>query len=223
MSSESWLFFFGAVSSVTGLIQAIPTILLLMTGKNVLDGEKKKKNSKAASQVDKQAKRVIVVMATALTLSLVLSGIGLWKSYQPLSNETADFMRSWGAFGSNGEPWPKPNAAPLLIVIADGRGLQPYTHSHRLGAVAFHAIPPQDYMDNHNLQKSELHDIANDDEIQILIPAGEKFVSEFSAGMRGTNYSVLLVPNGVNMSDFSTLRQAVAMGVILGKHHSGPP
>jgi hypothetical protein len=42
-------------------------------------------------------------------------------------------------------------------------------------------------------------------------------------GTRNTNYALLLVPNGVEMEQFSTLRQAISMGVIPVQRALGPP
>ncbi len=49
------------------------------------------------------------------------------------------------------------------------------------------------------------------------------FKNEYRDSMRGTNYNLLLVPKGVEMSDFDSIRQAENAGVKVVIGHAGPP
>jgi hypothetical protein len=127
---------------------------------------------------------------------------------------------------------PKPDGSAGQIAVddpafggqvkADGRLLQKYAKKYRVSAIAFHSFPPKDPYDAGGLQKSLLYDIRNAD-ILIPIPFDAAFRDRLKHGAIQTNYGLLLVPNGVEMSDFDTTRQAANAGVKVLATHSGPP
>lgn len=92
----------------------------------------------------------------------------------------------------------------------------------KLFAVAVHYDGKQDILDTKNLRKSNLFDIVSFP-TTIVIPLDDKFIQEVKDGIRGTNYFLLLIPNGVSVDEFETLRQARRLGVELVTSSSGPP
>jgi len=121
------------------------------------------------------------------------------------------YLIRWGGGGREG----------YLAVVADGSRLLSYAPKFKIAAVAFHWIPLRDVADVTELQKSRLFDIKNA-EIEIGIQTDNKFIDE-TKRMRGTAYVLLLVPNGITMDEFVTLRQAYLLGVKKLDGVSGPP
>jgi len=81
----------------------------------------------------------------------------------------------------------------------------------KLIAVAFHYKGFVDENDAKDLQKSETYDYTKGQKI-LLIDPDEKFRNEVKAGLMGTNYRLLEIPNTVTKDQFSTLRQAAGVG-----------
>jgi len=122
-------------------------------------------------------------------------------------------------FGQS-EPFELSN--PLLRVETDGTFLSSYQKDYRLAAVAFRYYGNGDIKDASNLQKSGLYDIENG-KITIFIHLDEQFMRTMQHGEIRTNYFLLLVPNKVQPSQFSTLRQAESLGAKILQGGAGPP
>ncbi len=57
----------------------------------------------------------------------------------------------------------------------------------------------------------------------ILINLDEGYRAAVASGVHHTNYILMVIPKGVEMSQFNTLRQADGLGAIVIEHASGPP
>lgn len=88
--------------------------------------------------------------------------------------------------------------------------------------MCFHNFGTGDPDDITALQKSVLYDI-RDEETTISIPLDNTFQEEVKRGLSGTNYRLLLVPNSVSMSQFSTLHEAYGLGIRVLGTGGGPP
>jgi hypothetical protein len=134
--------------------------------------------------------------------------------------EDVGIIREWGLV--NHEEG-KPHQVQLF---ADGKRILSYNPSfqsgYRLALICFRTDGTQDYLDIERLQKSALYDIQNTG-MRIILIVDEEFVEEWKQGMRGTNYFLFLVPRGVEMNQFSTIRQAQALGTIQLAGRAGPP
>ena len=94
---------------------------------------------------------------------------------------------------------------------------------YKIAGVCYHYEGLGDVQDVQDLQKSELHDIVEGD-IIIGIKLDQKFMNTWLQERKSnTNYVLVLVPNGINMNQFSTMRQAMALGVKPLNGAIGPP
>lgn len=101
------------------------------------------------------------------------------------------------------------------FVDIDGNAVMDHADNYRLAAVVFHN-PGYDELDINSLSVSTLHDIVPST-IRITIELSDKYKQE-SQAMLGVNFIAVLVPKTVMPNQFSTLRQAQAMGaIIVGK------
>jgi hypothetical protein len=91
-----------------------------------------------------------------------------------------------------------------------------------VAAIGFRYFGTTDVKDTGELNKTDLYDIYPGDNTLVIV-WNNKFIEELNRLQGGTNYGVMLVPNGVGMSQFSTIRQAESMGVIIIGRASGPP
>jgi hypothetical protein len=160
---------------------------------------------------------------------VMLGFIGLaWAPYaidliwSPPHLTEFSYMTIWGP---NSPPGQQPTIGGLktLLAVANGRTLTSYSANYKLAAIAFHYYGMSDVDDVSTLQKSNLYDIKDQEAINILIPVTDVFREEMAHAGWGTNYGLLLVPNGVSMDQFSTIRQAKALGVKVMQTSSGPP
>jgi len=110
----------------------------------------------------------------------------------------------------------------MLYASADGDRLVPYKTKYRVSAIAYHDYGLVDPTEIRNLSKSSLYEISTG-EIYMSFKINEQFREEARQGARGTSYRILLVPHGVTMDQFDTLKQAKALGVLLGGAGIGPP
>jgi hypothetical protein len=72
------------------------------------------------------------------------------------------------------------------------------------------------------LNENNLYDITPG-YVSIGIPLDARFKQELIDGLHGTNYKLLIVPNGIEMHNFRTLRQAERLGVRVVGFGAGPP
>lgn len=152
---------------------------------------------------------------------LVVGLFGYFEWPQPASLE---YMVSWGIWGSpsgNGPPIPAERVEALRVVV-QGLLLQQFKSSCKIAGVAFHYSGTTDIDDAQALQKSGLYDIYKGP-ITIRIPLDEQFRKSLIVGTWGTNYSLLLVPNGISIDRFATLREAKKLGIRILQLNSGPP
>lgn len=140
---------------------------------------------------------------------------------------TLQYMLKWGPVAPPGVD-ENANSIPVGLlkyvkVVARGHELLPYKDKYRVGAVSFHYLGTTDVDDVDNLQKSNLYDI-RDDAIELYIPVNEAFRQEIAHGGSGhTNYHLLVVPKERSMGDFTTMRQAKALGAKVVSIGSGSP
>lgn len=83
-----------------------------------------------------------------------------------------------------------------LRALANGRGLASYKDDFKLAAIAFHNVGMIDEYDIETIQKSNLYDITPG-YVSIGIPLDARFKQELIDGLHGTNYKLLIVPNGI--------------------------
>lgn len=145
----------------------------------------------------------------------------------------------WKASGSTASLWrtdcpgqDNGNLTPATTPRKDIDKLQAFCDLSRLGrvakkykvaVVAFHYAGIIDVDDVDDLQKSSLYSIdAKNQHLLVAIPLDQRFRAELQIGT-GTNYRMLLMPDGVNTDKFSTLSQAKALGALDLGGASGPP
>jgi hypothetical protein len=94
---------------------------------------------------------------------------------------------------------------------------------YKANGIAYHYVGDIDVLDVDDLQKSALYDARQGIEI-ILIKANSTFIEEFTSGKHTrTNYMLLAVPTKLGNPQFSTLRQAYALGIQTLWSGTGPP
>jgi hypothetical protein len=108
-----------------------------------------------------------------------------------------------------------PAPPPNLQAIVDGNCVKedPNNSDFNVAVVAFHAFAVKDIEDEPITAKTGVHELVNG-----LIPMrfeeiDKQLLDEFTSGIRGTNYALLLVPKSVSMNQFATIRQARSIGV----------
>jgi hypothetical protein len=107
-------------------------------------------------------------------------------------------------------------------VTIDGTLLKQFANKYRMVAVAFHYNGTGDYSDVTDICKSGLFDIGPR-RIEIRISWNKKFLREMLTGAKQTNYIVLLLPNGLDVDQFNSIRQALRLGGMLVQGAGGPP
>lgn len=158
--------------------------------------------------------RLKVYGPIAVLVALVLlAWIPHLRNPEPLAGNV---ITRWGMVDhKEGHPY-------QFVIVVSGKYLQSYREEYQLDALCLHYDGTQDYVDAPGLQKSALYEI-RDVEVEMIITADEAFVKDFKSGMKGTNYIAILVPKGVSMDQFSTLRQAFALGITGRGSVYGPP
>ncbi len=205
MSKDDWYF---AVSTILALISILGIDWKLVRG-NV-----------AMSNKNRQRFLLAVIAA-----SLVSNVIG-WRAIHEIRERIpyADFQSSnlaMGAITLYGGGYFEAGQWHSHMHV-DGNAILSYKDNYRVIGIAFHASGAVDMKDIDSLNKTGPHDIAAGD-IPMTIDFDSKFLDEMSHGVRGTNYTALLIPNTVEPSQFSTIRQAESMGAIIIGRASGPP
>lgn len=95
--------------------------------------------------------------------------------------------------------------------------------SIKLMAIAFHYSGTTDFTDVKQLQKSALYDVRQGTQI-MMIQADSDFIDDVTNKKQiGTNFMLLTVPVTLGNPEFSTLRQAFAMGIQIVWNGTGPP
>jgi hypothetical protein len=146
-----------------------------------------------------------------------------WKFYWPMVATALLALSTWGPFvlqhyssddvfgrvvltwggGGADAGFTKITVKPSLLVN--------YQEGFRLAGICFLYSGLGDALDETGLQKSALRDIENGDQLEITIPLDVDFRSKLRQASTAT-YAVLIVPKHVRMDQFSTLRQAQALG-----------
>ena len=202
--------------AVTILIGGVNAYQTYLTRKQLkLQAEAMDKSAKKAAKVTlvlpwKYAYGPTLVMAALMALS--------WIPYfvnKPIARGELLYILEHGTdtpFNAND---------PRLRVTANGSLLLSYRDSYHVAAVGFHYYGTGDIKDAPGLQKSELYDIENGPIVMRIKPDAQ-FI-EAANRERGTSYALLLVPKNVQMDQFSVLRQAESIGVIILQTAAGPP
>lgn len=153
-----------------------------------------------------------------LIVALMLTwGFFGYNYYDHHRNENRGQLRiSQFAWGPTGTPDGFTRASVTLHILTPDR-----LRTDRLAAVCYHDTGLIDHSDI-ELSKSGLYDIAEGSQ-SMLIKYSDTFLAELQRGQRGTVYTILLVPRGITMERFTTLRQAEALGVRLVFAGGGPP
>ena len=160
-------------------------------------------------------------------MTMVLLAASCWVPYffsTPTSAPGAAYLEGWGPALEPGYI-PKPGEQVEIKyaqVIANGRMLQEQREHYRLAGVCFRYGGLGDPDDATSLQKSALYEIRNES-IPIIIPLDSAFQAQTKSGIGGTNYRLLLVPNGVNPAQFSTFHEAYSLGIKVIGTGGGPP
>jgi len=145
----------------------------------------------------------------------------------PLPPPPADYMESRGTSAPYGTiKWNGLKAVegmPSSDVIADGNLLNHYADKFQLIAVCYHSGATEDFYDISDLSKSGIMDI-RPGLISMRIVWNEKFIREMLLnGWRGSGYSLLMIPKGMNANQFDTMRQATKNGAYVIQTAGGPP
>lgn len=101
------------------------------------------------------------------------------------------------------------DAANAYVTI-DGRLLSAYSSQFKLAAVFFKWSGNPDFIDVEGLQKSNVYEIRHE-AVRIVIALDQEFLKTRPGA---NNFVALLIPNALRMDQFSTLRQAYALGAI---------
>ena len=109
----------------------------------------------------------------------------------------AKYLLAWGVSHSSGH------------VVVDAEVLSPYSPRYKLAVLANRRTGLVDERDDMFIQKSKLFDIRGK-HLKIVVPFDDQFTK--SPGI--VEFTILLVPHGVEMSQFSTLRQILALGAV---------
>ncbi len=145
----------------------------------------------------KPTRREVAIVSIAL---LSVSGSFVHDHYFQHQQIASHHFESWG---------PMPNL-PESKFIVNTASLTNRSASYQLAVVSF-INTSGDALDT-PLQKSQLYDIIGD-HVTAIVPWDPAFQQQLNAGYHPTS-AALLVPKGLTMAQFSTLRQAIALGVI---------
>jgi hypothetical protein len=110
-----------------------------------------------------------------------------------------------------------------FVVTIDGACvLQTVDPGYQIAVIAYHFDRRIDERDIANLQKSMPRDIVNRP-FDVMFSVSEALIRERQAGAKGIIFSLLAIPEGVRMDQFSTIREAEALGVLwLGGEDTRP-
>ncbi len=183
----------------------IPLIGLILMAGSLYYAREQVRIMKAAPSANQRAKAVAVVSARPW-----------WKSWQ-LAVMAVLFALTWVPFGY-GLLFPPVEFAQEMKWggLPDGdlyvSVILPKAKSDRkIVLVALHYNGRGDIKDAKGIQKSEPYDYGAGLQTFIVAP-DQTFRNEAAAGMRGVTFLLLDLPNTVNEAQFSTVRQAIALG-----------
>jgi hypothetical protein len=201
MTKEDWEF---AVSTVIGLIALLGIDWKLVAGR---------------VSVSNQKRQIFLLILVAA--SLVSGSVGWYSIHRiyermPYAKFQSRHNRQ-GAMTSYGGI-----VYGQTRIHVDGDAIISYKDDYKLAAVGLHYFGTTDINDVSDLNKTDLYDITPGD-LTLVIVWSSKFLEELNRVHGGTNYASMLVPNKVGMNQFSTIRQAESMGVIIIGLASGPP
>lgn len=172
-----------------------------------------------------------IALAVAVSAAVAYLGVQNVASHYRQDNLPPDrnYAQSWGQADLNMSVIRTPSGPPFTIVgetgskvIVDGRMLTKWADDYRVMVVCFHYTGAVDADDVENLSKSQAFDITGGS-INILIPWSSAFIEEVRTGRPGTNYKILLIPLGLPITAFETLREAKKKGAMLVQTMHGPP
>jgi hypothetical protein len=92
----------------------------------------------------------------------------------------------------------------------------------KLIGLVFHWKGEVDILDTKGLQKSEPYDYTKGEKFLLITP-DEQFRADVQRGDAGTNYWVLEVPDNIDKTQFSTIRQAQKLGAKIVSQNSKTP
>ncbi len=160
--------------------------------------EKKKGGSKALPPIK--------VPLYPFVISAVLA-LAAWLPYYlgpPIINlDAGAALTSWGFYPQNST-----TPTECLLTVNPNK-LGRYRLTYRVGAIVVRYNGSPDFKDATPLYKSTLYDIPESGSPFAVVIAID---SVFLKSQGAPNFQLLLVPKNVHMEDFSTLRQAEAMG-----------
>ncbi len=175
-----------------------------------------KKDMNPSAPVPKWRWWLVMVIAC---LSLLGTGFNLYKNFVGGAPIKSDKLTQGAILGYGNYP----NLGPGYVHIrADEDALSKYREQYKMVGVAFHYWGTGDLNDAPLQSKSEPYDIETGTKI-IIIKGSPEYVEEVNKGYARTNYVLLVVPKGVNVSQFSTLRQAYGLNVLSVGGATGPP
>ena len=148
---------------------------------------------------------------------ICVAGIGIaWTPVWFNTTNQNQYQASLLAWGLN------PQNQQTGFIRVDSRRFLSQRKGFRLAAACFHYYGIGDAKDSPNISKSALYDIVDQPYLDITIPFNQQFEEERKKG-HGSNYALLLVPNGVKMDQFSTIHEAEALGVKMIDTGAGSP
>lgn len=132
----------------------------------------------------------------------------IMSQFPPIPNGGEDQLAQSGYGGT-----PLPGQ---FYVAANGRHIMQYASSskYKLVASLYFDDGAQAEIDAPNLQKSAPYDLSDRELIEIAIKPSPGYIQSFNGRMvkGGTKFALLLVPNNVSPSNFSTIREAQKLG-----------
>jgi hypothetical protein len=208
--------------TVTVLIGAITAYQTYLTRKQLtLQTESMGKNRKQKTNIVVPWRHlygpplIMVLLAAASWIPYLLSANG--QTQPNASNNPPSHLFQWGPLTSPA----RAEDIKVLLVKVHGSDFKQYAGTYKLAGLAFHYSGEGNILDLQKLQKSALYEIENQD-MEIFIPLDQDFITTMQHAI-GTNYRLLLVPSGVSMDQFSTLRQAALLGIKQTDMASGGP
>jgi hypothetical protein len=173
-------------------------------------------NAIPRTEAQNPSRRLLLFMAGLTLLSWVALGINYYTQFSSESvfpNPDTEYLEGYG---------PTPLYHDGVEVRAKGRLLIGFAKTYSVGTAVLHHHGIVDILDDIITMKSTLYDITKN-EIVMRIPYSDKFKEEVNSGKIHTAYHLLLIPRGITFSQFDTLRQGVALGVIIVETRGGPP
>ncbi len=168
-----------------------------------------------------------VLLARSMNLgSIKKQKIGWARRNRPIFLIVGLAMSSWIPYFIRPDDLPEfPDPHPYVIgysqsfgarwcrVVINGQRFLKFQSHYKVAGACYLYDGIGDLMDVAQLQVGKAHDI-RDEQIDIMTPFGPGFSGYLESKRAiGLTHVVLLIPKGIDPGDFSTLRQAKAMGV----------